>query len=464
MAAPFTILVIDDEQVMRDACNQILAREGCRVTSAASGAEGLEKIQRGRFDVIILDLKMPGLSGMEVLARIEEKAPEIPVIVITGYATIESAVEAMKIGAYDFIPKPFTPNVLRTIVSRALEKRRLTLENVYLREGLRTCADSQPLIGRSKAMRKVYRLIEKAGKTDSTLLISGESGTGKELVARAVHRLSTRKDGPFIIVDCNSVVNNLFESELFGHVKGAFTGAAATKQGRFELAHGGTLFFDEIGDMDPIVQGKLLRALQERIIARVGSAQIIQTDVRIIAATNKDLWAETRNENFRDDLFYRLSVIPIHLPPLRERREDIPLLARHFLEKYNRKRKKSAHILSDPAMDMLMAYDWPGNVRELENTVERAVMLSDRKTLEPSDLQHGPWCFNAQRAPGVRPSTMATENGNGEVALVEVEKAHIANVLKQCNGHRIKTAQALGIDRKTLRIKMRKYGLVSGEW
>jgi DNA-binding NtrC family response regulator len=464
MTASFTILVIDDEQVMRDACDQILSREGCRVTSAGSGAEGLERIRKERFDVIILDLKMPGLSGMEVLAKIEEETPKIPVIVITGYATIESAVEAMKIGAYDFIPKPFTPNVLRTIVSRALEKRRLTLENAHLREGLRTCADSQPLIGRSKEMQRVYRLIEKAGKTDSTLLISGESGTGKELVARAVHRLSTRKDGPFITVDCNSVVNNLFESELFGHVKGAFTGATASKQGRFELAHGGTLFFDEIGDMDPIVQGKLLRALQERKIARVGSAQIIQTDVRIIAATNKDLWAETRNENFRDDLFYRLSVIPIHLPPLRERREDIPLLARHFLEKYNRKRKKSAHILSDRAMEMLMAYDWPGNVRELENTVERAVMLSDRKTLEPSDLQHGPWCFNAQRAPGVRPSTMATENGNGEVALVEVEKAHIANVLKQCNGHRIKTAQALGIDRKTLRIKMRKYGLVSGEW
>lgn len=463
MAASFTILVIDDEQVMRDACDQILAREGCRVTSAASGAEGLEKIQRERFDVIILDLKMPGLSGMEVLARIEKDFPEIPVIVITGYGTIESAVEAIKLGAYDFIPKPFTPNVLRTIVVRALEKRRLILENTYLREELKTCADSEPLIGRSKAMQRVFRLIGKAGKTDSTLLISGESGTGKELVARAVHRLSTRKDGPFITVDCNSVVSNLFESELFGHVKGAFTGATVTKQGRFELAHGGSLFLDEIGDMVPAVQGKLLRALQEREIVRVGSAQIIRTDVRIIAATNKDLWAETRNENFREDLFYRLSVIPIHLPPLRERKEDIPLLTRRFLEKTNRKRKKSGHILSDRAMEILMAYDWPGNVRELENTIERAVMLSDSMTLEPSDLQHGPWSFNAHRAPGVRPSTMATENGNGEVALVEVEKAHIANVLKQCNGHRIKTAQALGIDRKTLRIKMRKYGLVIGD-
>jgi DNA-binding NtrC family response regulator len=464
MAASFTILVIDDEQVMRDACNQILAREGCRVTSAASGAEGLEKIQRGRFDVIILDLKMPGLSGMEVLARIEEKAPETPVIVITGYATIESAVEATKLGAYDFIPKPFTPNVLRTIVSRALEKRRLTLENAYLREELRTCADSDPLIGRSKAMQRVFRLIEKAGKTDSTLLISGQSGTGKELVARAVHRLSMRKDGPFVTVDCNSLVNNLFESELFGHVKGAFTGATVTKQGRFELAHGGTLFLDEIGDMDPVVQGKLLRALQEREIARVGSAQIIRTDVRIIAATNKDLWTETRNGNFREDLFYRLSVIPIHLPPLRERREDIPLLARHFLEKTNRKRKKNVHILSDRAMEMLMAYDWPGNVRELENAIERAVVLSDRETLEPTDLQHGPWSFNAQHSPIAQSLPMATENGNGEIPLVEVEKAHIANVLKQCNGHRIKTAQALGIDRKTLRIKMRKYGLVDGDW
>ncbi|MFH1007006.1 MAG: sigma-54 dependent transcriptional regulator [Candidatus Latescibacterota bacterium] len=461
MTASFTILVIDDEQVVRDACDQILSREGCRVTFAASGAEGLDKIKRERFDVIILDLRMPVLSGMEVLARIDEYIREIPVIVITGYATVESAVEAMKLGAYDFIPKPFTPNALRTIVVRALKKR-LSLGNTDLREELETCGGTKLLIGRSKAMQRVFRLIEKAGKTDSTLLISGQSGTGKELVARAVHCLSRRRDGPFITVDCNSVVSTLFESELFGHVKGAFTGATVTKKGRFELAQGGTLFLDEIGDMDLAVQGKLLRVLQEREIVRVGSAQIIHTDVRIIAATNKDLWAETREGEFREDLFYRLSVIPIHLLPLKERKDDIPLLARHFLEKYSRKREDSASSFSDRAVEMLMVYDWPGNVRELENAIERAVMLSDRRTLEPSDLQHAPWFHGAQRDSGFRSSTSRTGNESGEVPLVEVEKAHIADVLEQCNGHRIKTAQALGIDRKTLRIKMRKYGLANG--
>ncbi len=461
MAAPFTILVIDDEQVMRDACDQILAREGCRVTSAASGAEGLEKIQKERFDVIILDLKMPGLSGMEVLARIEEEIPEIPVIVITGYATIESAVEAMKLGAYDFIPKPFTPNVLRTIVVRALEKRRLTLENAYLREELRTCADAQPLIGRSKAMQRVFRLIEKAGKTDSTLLISGESGTGKELVARAVHRLSIRKDGPFITVDCNSVVNNLFESELFGHEAGAFTGATGRRLGRFELADEGTIFLDEIGEIAPAVQVKLLRVLQEKEFVRVGGVRTIGCDVRVIAASNRDLDADRRERRFRDDLYYRLNVFPITIPPLRRRREDIPILAEHFLNILSAEMKTARPTVTDRAMQTLVRYDWPGNIRELQNILERACLLADKCII---DLSHLPPEITAmhEQTPAETPraiSQAGQDPPKSGSALENMEKTLILQAIREHNGNQTRTAKALGISRDNLRYRIKKYGI-----
>ena len=441
------ILVIDDEATMRDSCRQALSRDKNRVVVAEDGLKGLGFLEKESFDLVILDLKMPGLSGMEVLEKIKEFDPKTVVIVITGYATIESAVEAIKKGAYDFIPKPFTPDTLRVIVKRALEKRELILENVLLRDELKASFGSDVIIGQSKSMKQIEDLVRKVGPTDSTVLIAGESGTGKELIARAIHYCSKRKDKPFVTVDCGSLVENLFESELFGHIKGSFTGATATKYGRFELANGGTLFFDEVGNISLNIQTKLLRVLQEREVTKVGSSQVIKVDVRIIAATNKDLQESVKTGTFRDDLFYRLSVVPIALPALRERRDDIPLLANHFLAKYNKKRGKNIRAISDRAMKALVEYDWPGNVRELENAIERAVVLSESDLIEPSDLLYY----------GLTVQTPSKSDASQTQRLVDVEKEYIVKTLKMFNGHKGKAAESLGIDRKTLRLKLRAY-------
>jgi len=452
MAISTNILVVDDEEIMRDSCRQILSGIRCRVSVAEDGYEGLELIKGESFDIVILDLKMPGLSGMEVLKKIKEDDPEAIVIVITGYATVDSAVEAMKSGAYDFLPKPFTPDELRVIVRRALEKRKLALENLYLRRELETSLKSDVIIGQSKAIQGVKELIKKVGPTDSTVLVSGESGTGKELVARAIHYHSPRKQGPFVTVDCGSLVENLFESELFGHVKGSFTGATATKHGRFELANEGTIFFDEIGNISTNIQANLLRAIQEREITRVGSSHVIKIDVRIIAATNKDLLKAVKEETFREDLFYRLSVIPIDLPTLRERRDDVPLLANYFLQKHNKKRKKNIGRISDRAMKALSDYDWPGNVRELENAIERAVALTESEVIQPADL----WYYGLGAEMASKPAS------SEDIRLDDVEKEHIIKMLNRLNGHKGKTAEALGIDRKTLRMKMKRYEIDEG--
>jgi DNA-binding NtrC family response regulator len=451
MSIRANILVIDDEESMRDSCRQTLARNGNRVEVAEDGSKGLSMLEAESFDIVILDLKMPGVSGMEVLKKIMQDDPEAVVIVITGYATIESAVEAMKSGAYDFIPKPFTPDSLRAIVKRALDKRELALENVLLRGELRASFGRDVIVGQSKSMRKIEELIQKVGPTDSTVLVSGESGTGKELVARAIHRHSSRRDKPFVAVDCGSLVENLFESELFGHVKGSFTGATATKYGRFELANGGTLFFDEIGNISINIQTKLLRVLQEREITKVGSAQIVKVDVRIVAATNKDLRKAVEKGTFREDLFYRLSVVPITVPALRERRDDIALLADYFLKKYNTKRKKNVRAISNRAMKALIEYDWPGNVRELENAIERAVVLTANDVVKPSDLLY----YGLSVETPSRPDADTSKPQR----LVDVEKQHIAKALKMFNRHKGKTAEWLGIDRKTLRLKLKRYGI-----
>ncbi|MFC1633521.1 sigma-54-dependent transcriptional regulator [Planctomycetota bacterium] len=443
------ILVIDDEQSMRDSCRQALARNASRIEVAEDGVRGLDILKGEAFDLVILDLKMPGLDGMEVLHKIKQAYPEMVVIVITGYATVESAVEAMRSGAYDFLPKPFTPESLRAIVRRALDRRGLSLENILLRSELEASVESEVIIGQSKPMRNVEEVIRKVSPTDTTVLISGESGTGKELMARAIHRHSDRKDKPFIVVDCGSLVESLFESELFGHVKGSFTGAISTKYGRLELANGGTVFFDEIGNISMSVQTKLLRVLQEKEITKVGSSQIIKVDVRVVAATNRDLQKATQAGTFREDLFYRLSVVPITLPPLRERRDDIPPLANYFLKKYNQKRKKNVRAISAQAMMALVKYDWPGNVRELKNAIERAVVLTENDTIEPSDLLY--YGLNAAISP--------QSEADSPRRLSEVEKEHIARTLKKFNGHKGKTAEWLGIDRKTLRSKLRRYAI-----
>jgi len=449
MTAIRRILLVDDDEIMRDSCRQILSKDGYNVKIARDGIEGFNILKEDSFDLVLLDLKMPGMSGLEVLKRIKENDPETVVIVVTGFATVESAVEAMKLGAYDFLPKPFTPAEFRMIINRALKMRGLTLENIYLHGEIKRGRERDTIIGQSDAIQKVIQSVKKIGPTDSTVLITGESGTGKELIARAIHYNSNRKDKSIITVDCCSLVESLFESELFGHVKGSFTGATATKHGRFELANGGSIFFDEIGNIGTNIQAKLLRAIQEREITKVGSNKAIQVDVRIIAATNQNLIKSVEDRTFRDDLYYRLSVVPIHLPPLRERKEDILPLADYFIEKYVKKRGKNIKGFTEQARQTLLNYDWPGNVRELENAIERAIVLTDNDYIQAFDLFHF----------GLAASKDTHSNANIPTRLEDVEKEHILKILTRFNRHRIKTAEALGIDRKTLRIKMKKYGI-----
>jgi DNA-binding NtrC family response regulator len=445
------ILVVDDDESMREGCVQTLREEGYKAVAAESGNRGLQMSKKESFDVIILDLRMPGLHGLEVLKKLRESDPEIIVIVITGYATIDSAVEAMKRGAYDFLPKPFSPEARVEIVKRAWEKRQLALENVCLRLELDGRMGGNVIIGKSPAMAKVAELVKKVGPTDSTVLISGETGVGKELVANAIHRASERRDKPFVVVDCGALVETLFESELFGHVKGAFTGAIETKHGKFELANGGTIFLDEIANVGANIQAKLLRVIQEREVTKVGSSQKIDVDVRIIAATNKDLQNEIKEGNFREDLFYRLNVVPVHLPSLRERKEDIPMLVQHFLKKLAEKRRRAGLRISDRAMNLLESYDWPGNVRELENTIERAAVVAEGDTIQPEDLLYQG--FEETDEVG------EAENGSTVGRLAAVEKEEIEKALRQFGWQKGKAAEYLGINRKTLREKLRRYGI-----
>jgi len=439
------ILVIDDEESMRVGCVQTLTGEGYKAESAENGIVGLEMARKKSFDVVILDLRMPGMDGMEVLAKLKEYDPSVVVVVITGYASIESAVEAMRRGAYDFLPKPFTPEALLAIIERAADKKRLALENVCLRLELDERMGPDAIVGRSAAMVTVAELVNKVAPTNSTVLICGQTGVGKELVAKAIHRHSPRRDKPFVVVDCGALVETLFESELFGHVKGSFTGAIATTHGKFELAGGGTIFLDEIANVGSNIQAKLLRVIQEREVVKVGSSQKVEVDVRIIAATNKDLAKEMSEGRFREDLFYRINVVPIHLPPLRDRTEDIAILAEYFLKKCSEKRKRNVTGISDQAMRSLEAYDWPGNVRELEHAIERALVIADGQIIEMGDLLfHG-----LAQVTAPEPAT--------DGRLAQMEKTEIANALKQFEGHKGKAADYLGINRKTLREKIRKY-------
>ena len=442
------ILVVDDEEAMRDASRQVLAPEGFVLEEASSGDAAVELLSRESFDLVILDLKMPRVDGMEILRRIQEESPDTAAIVITGYPSVESAVEAMKLGAADFLPKPFTPDVLRLTVRRTLRGVRMAKENLLLRSQLDECRGGDyALIGQSEPMRQILDLVRRVGPTDSTVLITGESGTGKELVARAIRDHSPRCDKPFVTVDCGSLVGPLFESELFGHVRGSFTGATNLKHGRLTLANGGTIFFDEIANVSPDIQAKLLRVIQEREFTRVGATQVIPIDVRILAATSRNLLDEIQEGRFREDLFYRLCVVPIVLPPLRQRREDIPMLAENFLQKHNSRQRDKIRGFTKEAMDALMKHDWPGNVRELENAVERAVVLAQGDMITPTDLLY------------YGPLLKSESAGDGLVPLSSVEKEHIAKVLRLHSGNRTAAAKTLGIDRKTLRRKIQAYDL-----
>jgi len=444
MEASYNILVIDDDAFMRDACHQTLTKHGHSVSLAQSGREGLSLLEKWSFDLILLDLKMPGEDGLSVLAKIKDLDPEAMVVMITGYGSIQTAVRAIKLGAFDFIAKPFTPEELLKLVNRAMRHRRLTIENLYLKQSLKQETPHTEIISKSPAMEKVKEMMAMVAPTDSTVLVQGESGTGKGLVARKIHEMNRRRRHPFISVDCGSLVSTLFESELFGHVKGAFTGADTTQYGKFEMAHGGTLFFDEISNISLEIQAKLLKAVEEKCISKVGDHKVVKVDVRLVSATNRDLQKAIAERLFREDLFFRLNVVSIHLPPLRERKEDIPLLVNHFLDRFSRRQGKAIEDLSPSAMKALTEYRWPGNVRELENTVERLVVFARDKTITTQDLVYSNTVLS---------SVLTRE----PLRLDEMERLHIMKVLQRTEENKSQAARLLGIDRKTLRIKMKKY-------
>ena len=444
MEASYNILVIDDDAFMRDACHQTLTKHGHSVSLAQSGREGLSLLEKWSFDLILLDLKMPGEDGLSVLAKIKDLDPEAMVVMITGYGSIQTAVSASKLGAFDFIAKPFTPEELLKLVNRAMRHRRLTIENLYLKQSLKQETPHTEIISKSPAMEKVKEMMAMVAPTDSTVLVQGESGTGKGLVARKIHEMNRRRRHPFISVDCGSLVSTLFESELFGHVKGAFTGADTTQYGKFEMAHGGTLFFDEISNISLEIQAKLLKAVEEKCISKVGDHKVVKVDVRLVSATNRDLQKAIAERLFREDLFFRLNVVSIHLPPLRGRKEDIPLLVNHFLDRFSRRQGKAIEDLSPSAMKALTEYRWPGNVRELENTVERLVVFARDKTITTQDLVYSNTVLS---------SVLTRE----PLRLDEMERLHIMKVLQRTEENKSQAARLLGIDRKTLRIKMKKY-------
>lgn len=440
------ILVADDEEAICTLLKKLLVKNGYQVIIAKDGQETVEKVKEETPDLLIMDLKMPGKDGLEVLKHLQEIGSSTTVIMMTANATVRTAVEAIKQGAYDYITKPFALDNLLLLVEKALACRRLTKEDAYLRSNQQIPFGG--LVGQGSKMQEVYHFVNQVAPTDAKVLILGESGTGKELVAKAIHFASNRKDGPFVKVNCAALPENLLESELFGHEKGAFTGALNRKLGRFELAHRGTIFLDEIGEINQATQVKLLRVLQEQEFERVGGTCTVKVDVRVVAATNKDLEKEVEEGRFRDDLFYRLNVVSISLPPLRERKEDILLLAEHFLRKFNKAMNKEIKEVSEEAWHMLSSYSWPGNVRELENAIERAVVLSNGTVLLPSSL------------PAAVTRRKKDEEKKEEVkitSLKEAEKQLIMKTLEETGGNRTKAAKILGISLRTLQYKLKEY-------
>jgi two-component system, NtrC family, response regulator HydG len=437
------ILIVDDELAVRDALGKWFTSEGYAAHPSSSAREALETIQKKEFDIALLDIKMPGMDGMELQARLKQADPDLTVIMMTGYASVETAVQALKRGAYDYVTKPVDPDELSHLVANALEHKRASREVARLREDLLEISPGTELIGRSPAMKKVMELIEMVAPTEATVLITGESGTGKEVVARAIHASGPRRFMPMVTIHCGALTETLLESELFGHEKGAFTGAQYRKKGKFEVADGGTVFLDEISDISLKTQTDLLRVLQEHEIVRVGGNTPIKVDFRCIAATNKDLDTLVKAGGFRPDLFYRLHVFSIELPPLRERRDDIPLLVTHFLNKFCLATSRPVPQVSAEALDALASQSWPGNVRELENAVERALVVSRGSEIKACDF-----AFQFQ---GGEPASGRT--------LDDIERAHIERVLRETQHNMSRAARVLDIDRTTLYNKLKRYGL-----
>lgn len=449
------ILVIDDEKSILDLLSVVFEKEGYAVETSLSATRAVALMGNEDFDIIISDIKMPKMSGMELLRYVRKNRPDIPIVMITAYGTIKQAVEALKAGAMDYIVKPFDVEELKIIVAQGLEKKRLKEENLFLKKELKERYDFEKMIGKSKVMQEIYNLIEKVARTDSTVLITGESGTGKEIAARAVHYLGTRLERAFVSINCGALPENLLESELFGHVKGSFTGAVFNKKGMFEVAEKGTLFLDEVGEMSPWTQVKLLRALQDKRIRRVGGTEEIPVDVRIIAASNQDLKKSIDSGKFREDLFYRLNVISFEMPPLRKRKEDIPLLVTHFLKKYCNGMGRQMKRIAPDVIDVLESYTWPGNVRELENAIERVVAIEERGTitkgslpkemLQPDNKQ--------ETAPAIEPGF------DLNAVMDEISSGYVKQALQFSKGNLKEAANVLGVNYRSMRYLVEKHGL-----
>jgi len=450
MPSPIHILVVDDDEITCSLLEEVLSKEGYEVEKALNGEEAIEKGMKKTYEVLLTDIKMAGVDGMEVLHSYRQKSPETIVVMMTAFGSIETAIGAIKEGAYDYVSKPFKLDEIKLTIRRALEQKRLTEENLLYRQELISKYKLENIVGRTPAMLQVYKTIARVADSRSTVLLAGESGTGKELVARAIHFNSPRAAKPFVAVDCGSLAETLLESELFGHVRGAFTGAVANKKGLFEEADGGTCFLDEVGDIGLAMQAKLLRVLQEHEIKRVGGAEPTKIDVRIVAATNKNLEELVEEKKFREDLFYRLNVVAIHLPPLRERAEDVLLLARHFLRKYSEESRKTIAQISPEALELLSTYRWPGNVRELENVIERSVTLTRHSVILPEDL---PRRIRAEKREDFAKTLPS------HIPLSELEKLYIQKILEETGGNKKKAAEILGIDRRTLYRMAARHGL-----
>jgi len=446
------ILVADDEESHRIMLRAVLQEEGYEVAGAADGPEAIRAVEQEPFDLILLDIRMPGMDGIEALMEIRKMSPYVPVLMMTAYASVKTAVDALKAGAFEYLIKPLDIDELKILIETALEHYHLREENLVLKERLGDRFDFSKMIGKSRKMVELFDLLTQVAPTDATVLILGESGTGKELVANALHHNSPRASQPFIKVACAALPETLLESELFGHEKGAFTGAVARREGRFWSAHRGSIFLDEVGEMSTTTQTKLLRVLQEKEFEPLGSTRTLKVDVRVIAATHKDLEKEVREGRFREDLFYRLNVVPVSIPPLRERKEDLPSLALHFLSLYGEKNRKELKEISPKALDLLIRYDWPGNIRELENCIERGVIVARGEVIAPVDLPPQVQALSAgKEEPGIQFPL--------GISLQDVEKALILKTLEDTGGNRSRAAEILGINRRTLQIKLKEYGM-----
>ena len=440
---PASIFIVDDELSVRDSLTKWFKEDGYRTDSAADATEALKKLQPGKWDIIFLDIKLPGMDGMELQQRIKSIDPHATIIMITAYASVDTAVKSLKEGAYDYVTKPVDPDYLSHLVANAIKQRRLVSENVQLKERIQELYEIDQIIGESPAMSKVFDLIKTVAPTDTSVMIKGESGTGKELIARAIHSNSPRRFFPIIIINCGGLTEGLTESEFFGHEKGAFTGALYRRKGKFEMANEGTIFLDEVGNIDAKAQTDLLRVIETKQFTRVGGNEIIKVDFRLICATNRDLELAVKEEKFREDLYYRLNVFSISIPPLRERRSDIPLLCNYYLKKLANSTNKAVTGISPEAMEKLKQYDWPGNVRELRNAIERAVVVAKGASITVEDL----------------PIPSSSKALPDDQSLEAVERAQIKNVLEQMGWNITRSAEILGIDRATLYHKIEKYGL-----